>query len=485
MPDQKTNGKQLTKEDKLTVLQALRMVSNSVLLDRSRLQGKLGTQFDGDRELYKVLGYKDNPDIDDYLHKYQRQDIAKRIINLPPQYTWRNVTGLLEEKEVEDETPFEKAWEDFNRRIHAVHYMERADRLAGLGRYSILLIGVNSPGSLQTPLRESSLKSQEDVIYLKSYGEKRAKIEAFDEKTNSPRFGKPDLYKVDLAGDLQSVGTGLKEQLVHHSRIIHIAEDLLEDDIYGTPRLESVINLLYDLIKVVGGSAEMFWQGAYKGLHLDVRTEQGLGQLSDDELAGLSDEIDEYVHGIRRFIRTQGVDINPLEAELGNPEYSFNAIISLLSGAVGIPKRVLIGSERGELASTQDEQNLAAFIRDRRDQYAEPTIFRPLVDKLIELGALPNPEGGYEIKWPPLSQLTPVQEAQRAESYARAIRFASGNKAPKEDLIVSEQEFRTQYLGLSPQRLDEHGRPVDSTKRTPVEDDEPVEDVMQEDEEME
>ncbi len=61
----------------------------SALVERARLAANLGKQFDGDRDLYQVLGYPQAIAFNDYLGRYRRQDIAKRIVNRPAQDTWR------------------------------------------------------------------------------------------------------------------------------------------------------------------------------------------------------------------------------------------------------------------------------------------------------------------------------------------------------------------------------------------------------------
>ena len=57
------------------------------MTSRARLSGVLGTQYGGDRELYKVFGYKEELTYSDYWQQYSRQDIA--TIDKPIDATWR------------------------------------------------------------------------------------------------------------------------------------------------------------------------------------------------------------------------------------------------------------------------------------------------------------------------------------------------------------------------------------------------------------
>lgn len=56
----------------------------SVLGTRRWLSNKLGLAFGGERDYYEVLGYNRNPDVVDFMARYDRQDIAGRIVDLPP-----------------------------------------------------------------------------------------------------------------------------------------------------------------------------------------------------------------------------------------------------------------------------------------------------------------------------------------------------------------------------------------------------------------
>jgi phage-related protein (TIGR01555 family) len=390
----------------------------SALLNRSQLASRLGKQFGSDRDLYDVLGYTLNLTFNDYFAKYERQDVASRIVDAPPQATWRRHPTVYEDDPKVPSTAFEKEWDALQKRLRIYHYLEKADRLSGIGRYGVLLLGLNDGSRLSTPINSRKLKGPDNLIYLSIYTEGSAEIAEFETNPSNSRFGKPKFYDVNLAGDLDT--TKEEAERIHYSRIIHIAENTLEDEVYGRPRLRPVYNLLDDLEKVVGGSAEMFWQGAYRGLHINIDPEYQTGDLDDAELDDLTDEIDEYIHGIRRFIRTQGVDVNALDVELADPSGVFSVIMDLISGTSKIPKRILFGSERGELASEQDEVNWNARITERQEQFGEPQILRPFVDLLLEYEVLTAPSGEYQIQWPSLFEMNELKEAQAAWTWGRA-----------------------------------------------------------------
>jgi uncharacterized protein len=424
--------------DDSEVYQGKELVALGALLERSRLAGQLGMSFAGERDTYTTLGYSQTLTFAQYVAEYARGDIAGRIIDLPASDTWREPPELSDGEDEEAQTPFLVGVQELVDRLHVWHYLERLDRLSGIGRYGVLLIGARDNQPLSQPLKAHSLKSTTDILYLSVFAEGSVTILTYDRDPQSVRFGLPETYQVQMGAATLGFGT----EVVHWSRLIHVAEDLTEDEVFGRPRLERVFNRLQDLMKIVGGGAEAAWRVMDRGIHADVR--DGFA-LADPE--AVSDEIENYLHGLQRFIRTQGMTVTPLGADMVDPSGLFGIIISLIAAAANIPQRILIGSEAGELASSQDAAQWAGQIHARRTKFAEPMILRAFLDRLIWAGALPAPSGGtYDVEWEPLFELDETQRATVASTYASAIAaFATGG-APAD--VVPVKEFRVAYLNL-------------------------------------
>ena len=60
--------------------------------------------------------------------------------------------------------------------------------------------------------------------------------------------------------------------------------------------------------------------------------------------------------------------------------------MSLIGGTLGIPTRILLGSERGQLASSSDERNFSSRVKERQQSYAEPTMIRAFTNRLKSVG---------------------------------------------------------------------------------------------------
>jgi hypothetical protein len=236
---------------------------------------------------------------------------------------------------------------------------------------------------------------------------------------------------------------------VHASRIIHVAEKGLQDSIIGTPRLRKVWNRLDDLDKFLGGSGEMYWQDAKRrivaALHDDA-------SMSEDELAKLDDRIEEFIHELRNVLKVQGMDVTLLAGSIADPSNAIDKQIEIIAGALGVPKRKLVGSERGELASSQDENNMAALTMSRQQHFAEPTILRPFIDRLIQYQGLVRPVKGYSVAWPNLLSLSEKEQSEVALNYARAFQAYGGTLTPPEQILPVEV-FLNDIIGFDKEQV--------------------------------
>jgi uncharacterized protein len=418
----------------------------SALQTRREFAQSLGYQFNGQRSLYDVLGYKTELTFSDYQAAYDRGDIAKRIVDAAPISTWRRRPVISNDDDPKNFTPFETAWAQLTQKRRVFHYLERTDRLAGIGEYGALLIGtsdVRKPEDMARPM--AKLKGPESVLYLTPCTQESAEILSLNEDPSSERFGLPERYTVLTANENNITKSNKIE--VHWSRVIHVAEELRENDIYGTPRLRAVMNRLNDVDKIAGGSAEIFWQAAKRIMVLQAK--EGYSAVDEDD--SLTTMMDEMIHGLRRVIDIQGYEVKTLDPTDVKPDEAFRVSLALISSATGIPQRILLGSEQGKMASTQDEVNWNGRIADRQLNFAEPVILRAFIDRLVLAGALPRPELDYAVTWPSLFELSDKEKAQigllKARSLAQYIGKAGENLGVMQQ-VVPVEEFRSEFMNL-------------------------------------
>lgn len=386
----------------------------SAILSRASWMARAGFSHDNLRDYWTLFGYNRALTPQDLYIRYRRQDLAGVIVDMPADSVWTTPPSI-----VADEA-FVAAWALLMQKIPMWDILNRADKMTGWGRFSIIVLGVADGQDLDQPI--DSTMGLEGLLYAQPYSELGCSIDKFDEDPTSPRFGLPLTYQIsinDTDKDMRGRVTTMPNInfRVHHTRAVHIAYGLLEDNVYGIARLESCENLLADLLKVVGGSAETYWMTANRGLQIDVDKDM---TLSAQDAADLSDEIDEYAHQTRRVLRTRGVKVNALGSDVPSPKDSFSTIVAMLSAVSRIPQRILIGSEAGQLASEQDRANWAERVMERRAKFAEPHALTPLLKRLIALGILPVPTENVRIMWPEAFHLAPLERAQTSAQKARS-----------------------------------------------------------------
>ena len=434
-----------TKGNKIQTLSNSKLLTMaSMLVGRANLAASLGQQFGGDRDLYTVLGYPTKLEYIDFASRYTRQDIAKAIIDRPVKATWQGDLELIETDDAE-KTPFETAWQQLDWDLGVKSRLSRVDRLTGIGRYGVLLLGLDDV-RVQDDFAKPVKAGKRKLVYLKPFGEDSAKISTYETNPNSARYGFPVLYDVEGSEVESQSSTTIK---VHYTRMVHILDDVLESEVLGIPRLEAVFNRLMDLEKLVGGDAEMFWKGARPGYQGMVDKDY---QMTAESKADLKEQVDEFEHGLRRILVNEGIDLKSLAQQIADPSGHVDIQLSMVSAVTGIPKRILTGSERGELASTQDAGEWKTYVQARREDHAEPKIIRPFIKRLIELEILPSPSVNFRVKWLDLFSISEKERVEIGKGRANALREYSSN--PMAEAIVPPKAFMEYFLGLAPGQIE-------------------------------
>lgn len=386
----------------------------------------------GDRDLWEALGYPAELTYQDYREWYERGGIAKTIVEKPAATTWKERPRLTDRDDVDDPTELEDAtgfesdvqelWDatgeaGLSRGLR--HYFERADILGRIGRFSVLFLGLadaETAEDLAGPVDDSQLSSPSDLLYVTPLGEGDVDISEWVDDPTEPRNGLPELYSLNLSN-----GSKSQTEDVHHSRVIHVPEGVVDNDVYGEPALRPVINRLHDIEKIAGSAAEAYWRVSNPGLALSTDPE-----LQDVPTDKMDEQVEQWEHKLKRVIKLYGTDVEQLDAQDVSPGDALDSELKLTAGTVGIPQRKLVGSERGELASSMDEASYLGFISERQTSFAEPAMVRPFFRRLIGFGVVSSPrDGTFSVHWPELFSLTELEQAEVKKTQAEAAAAAS------------------------------------------------------------
>lgn len=421
--------------------QAIRFAANqSMLMQRTQLAGEEGRMMDGKRDIYESAGYPTILEPSQYLAMYRRGGIATRIVNAAADESWRKLPIIFEgedEKTGTTDSEFCKAWNDIATNAFGgkglYHYMHRLDRASGIGRFGILYFGLAGSESLTKPVTKAAKLSYVTVLdeSLVSFG-------SIDTDRKSERFGMPLTYRLKVATNLDNSS---QEIDTHWSRCLHVVDEPLTNDLFGTPRLESPYNYLVNLLKVLAGSSEAAWKLMDSGNIFTTTDNYELPPEGSEGRKRLEAMFEEYWNGLSRGMLAEGIQNVPLGGQVTDPTGLIMINISMIAATINMPQRILMGSERGNLASSQDSVAWLESIEERRQNFVAPSILRPTVTKLIEWGLLPTPRGGFGFKWDRLVKDDRMQGAQTASAMASALSAAGINIEAEEFVRVYAPEI--------------------------------------------
>lgn len=473
-------------------------VSNISLSRKEWMQRSEG---DSRRDIYEECGYyKGEWSPERYQKTYEDNPIAARVNDVLPEGCWQTQPEVYETENPAETTEFELAFNSMCRnllgrksRFQAQRgnplweFCHRADRLCGIGRYGVILLGIddgkslhepakgieeqnsnplpvgdsgqnpsqpgnpskfrvyslktnarkaikNAPLSVKDPkeLATQALSGEENgytkLLYVRVFPETLAKITKVENNPSSPRFKQPVEYELTLDegignSPVNSVSSGTVK--VHWSRCIHVADNLDSSEVYGVPRMKQVRHRLEDVDKLYGGSAEMYWKGAFPGLSFE--TQPGLGGEVEMDIDSIKDEAENYMEGLKRYLATVGIKVNSLAPQVVDPSPQIDKQIEAICIEIDVPKRKFIGSEQGELAGSQDDSTYKEKLKSRQLRFITPKIIIPLVDRCIDLYILPEPEV-YDVFWPDMMSQSTLDKSKVAVSRTQAlVQYIQGN----------------------------------------------------------
>ena len=105
---------------------------------------------DGTRDLDKECGYQNFIQDNDYVRMFRRGDVAARVVVLEPDECWQQYPRIYETEEERD-TEFEKAVDRLEAKTRFFSYLHRLDRVSGILRYGVMLIGMDDGNGLDIP----------------------------------------------------------------------------------------------------------------------------------------------------------------------------------------------------------------------------------------------------------------------------------------------------------------------------------------------
>jgi hypothetical protein len=460
------------------------LVENAAVSRANFVRGLL----DPRRNIDKECGYPESDiDAERLQHFYDRDAVASRVVEVLPKESWQVTPEVYEEEEGETVTAFEEAWDNLSRQLRGEqsHYQDekggavweyliRADILSRVGRYGVILVGIDDGLRLSEPAKgieelfsmpaqkgdapadltgvysfslNADAVSGRKLKYLRVFPESLASIVRFETNPTSPRYGQPVSYRLAFGDPTATTPAGTQPRSsaeVHWSRIVHVADNLRHSEVFGVPALQPVFNRLYDLKKIFGASGEGYWKSGIGTLVLETNP-QLAGAAPRVDSAGVRDMVESLWYGLEKGLYLNQMSAKMLSPSITDPTPYINAQIEAICIQLGIPVRVFKGSERGELASSQDDAAWNDRLKARQCGYLTPRVIVPFVDRLIMLGVLPEPSG-YSVYWPDLTSHSDGEKADVCTKKTAALAQYVQSGASE---VVGEHDYLTRFQGFS------------------------------------
>lgn len=374
--------------------------------------------------LWRNCLYPDGITFDMYYRMYARNNVAARVIETFPDYTWNIMPQVSDAGGVRSR--FSKSCaalltQNFKVQDGLVQslfsLLKQLDVLGGIGGEALLLFGFADGQKMSQPVKpHPNMK----ISWFKLLHNGQFEVEEREEDETSDRYGDVKLYKTtgfSTRSDMNFFSHIATDKHIHYSRCVHFKESAGLP--YGTSRIQKCYNQLLDIMKLSGASAELYYLGAFSGLSIETDPQ---AMLSDESYENMKEETARYFDGLARSLIFEGAKAKLLYPAIVSPRDHFDLQITMISIATGIPRRFLTGAEAAKLASQQDTLNWEGRVMNRRDSFAGPRVIMPTIERCIDAGVIVGPRGGsFGVTWPRTQSITLDERSDAARGMTEAV----------------------------------------------------------------
>jgi len=206
--------------------------------------------------------------------------------------------------------------------------------------------------------------------------------------------------------------------------------------------MQPVYNNIYGLRKIYNASPEGFWRWVFPWISFE--THPSLGGDVEIDTDALRDMFEDVQNSLQRALITSGMSTKAIAGNVQDPLNQVKVQIEAICIKLSIPVRIFMGSERGELSSSQDQKAWDQRMYERFIGYATPKIICPFVNRLIAVQVLPVPKQ-YKVYIKEPGTMTPLEQAEIASQRIGAMAdYMDGGVSaimPKKDLLVREMGY--------------------------------------------
>lgn len=393
------------------------------------------------------FGYPDSVTFELAFDAYCRNPLARAAVNKTVGKTWEEHPYLQEfqrdgtEGGDQGETKVEADIRQRFADLRVWQHLAECDRRGLVGAYSGLILRLADGRPFKDPVKRvpGGLAGLVEVIPA---WEGQLTVSQWDTNETSPSYGQPLMFQFSESAVGQQKQPRQFE--IHPDRLIIWSQD---GTLNGRSALEPGYNALLDMEKIRGGGGEGFWKNAKSGLSLEIDKDakveniaQAMGVQPEDVVDKIDEQVEGFNKGFDKSLLLQGIKATPMQVNLPSPEHFFAVAAQSFAASFSIPMKVLIGSQTGERASTEDSEEWAKVNMARRTNQAVPSIMG-FVNRLERFGILPAKD--WFLSW------TDLTESSMGEKIDRAVKMADVNQKMGAELVFTGDDIRA-AVGMEP-----------------------------------
>lgn len=381
-------------------------------------------------DAWNEYGYKEQLSFQDFFNLYTRHGIAKGVVDRVAEKVFQTAPWVIQGPK-EDEKKPETAWElEFQTLAEDVDlwwYFKEAYAMRLVGGWSaMILVFGNDKGKLNEQVKGSAVLT--DIIpawrgqLLPSTQDVLGNVTLWNYTPTG--FDSTDLQKSPPT-------------TIHPSRVY-----IVGDYKRGRSMLEAGYNSFVDMEKIAGGSAEGTLKNAARQLHINYAADANPAKRNqpDDEVA---DELNDQAKALNTrndlVLATQGAEVNPLVANMPDPEKPFSVSLQTCMASVRIPSRIVVGSQTGERASIEDIRDFNERCQGDREGEVSREV-RGFARHLEQYKLIESAGGRITIMWDDLAEPT------RGDRAALALIMAQTNQA---NSITGEAVYSSETIQVA------------------------------------
>ncbi|WP_420478244.1 anti-CBASS protein Acb1 family protein [Brevundimonas sp. FT23028] len=389
---------------------------------------------------YADFGYPEQVTFDLAYQAYTRNGIGAAGVNKTVEKTWQDAPWLQEfARDDGDDTPetkLEKEIRDRFAELRVWQQLAEAERRGLVGAYSGVILRLADGKQFREPVKRvpGGLSGLVEVIPA---WEGQLKVSQWDTDERSATYGQPKMFSFNEA----AVGDAVQPRTleIHPDRIVIWSKD---GSVNGRSLLEPGYNDLLTLEKISGAGGEGFWKNAKSGLSLEIDKDakiedmaRAMGVQPEEVVDRMDEQVESFNKGFDKSILLQGITAKPMQVTLPSPEHFWAAPLQSFAASISMPMKILVGSQSGERASTEDAAEWNKTAMSRRTGFTIPNIMT-FVRRLVRFSILP--ERDWHLDWADLTETS--QEAK----IALADKMADVNQKMKDtgEVVFTPEEMR-------------------------------------------